>query len=155
MQLSWRGSFRLNPSRKKWKRLLSKFIVSYAVHVYFEGTVIKKKGGGEGEEKATCWLIKKPSIFLMTRHFCSFVSQTHWLMGKVQSRCLLRAVWSAFLFFFFICYVLGVFNPRDTAVCYRTPLCYVTFCFSYVEEKCLNRIERDRWLGWRMKELTP
>lgn len=38
-----------------------KFIVSYAVHVYFEGTVIKKKGG-EGKEK------KKLLVDLLKSH---------------------------------------------------------------------------------------
>lgn len=155
MQLSWRGSFRLNPSRKKVEKVIIEvYSVLCCSHVFWGDSNKKKKGGGKEKKKLLVDLLKSHRYFPWLGIFVALFPK-HTGLWETCSPGASLGQYGLLFFSFFICYVLGVFNPRDTAVCYRTPLCYVPFCFSYVEEKCLNRIERDRWLVWRMKELTP
>lgn len=98
-RLSIWGSSRLNLSREnKWKKVVSsKFIVSYAVHTYFEGRVIKKKGAKR--RKSDLWAFKKSIDISYDSVFLQLFFPEELLMGELQSRCFLRAVWSAFLIF--------------------------------------------------------
>lgn len=155
-RLSIWGSSRLNLSREnKWKKVVSsKFIVSYAVHTYFEGRVIKKKGAKR--RKSDLWAFKKKHRYFLWLSISATFFPRRVAYGRVAVQVLPLGQYGLLVLFFCHLLCFGPFLPPRYSSLLFCPIVstYFSFCLSYVEGKCLNWIEWDKWLVWRMKEMT-